>query len=284
MEYIFHIEGTELNALKKFIHTKNLRYEVLTKLQDCKTPYNHFLPFINVLIPDVELQLFLTKLEELKTRSPIKLYTKEKYEIGSKIYNYYRPFVLPIKENPFIETTFVYQQLRYPDIFSQEGITNFLEEFKITSQENNKVTGYYQSITYAIDTGDLGNRDTGTFTMNCDFDTTVCIITSELMNIRDVMRKQRTAYDDLFEFPLTNGVSTYQMTEYYLPFDDENILHFAEDVYKIEVYKKENGKMKMKPYKVFSNDNIKDDFEKDLVEAVHEFLNQEDSQRRIYTK
>ncbi len=284
MEYIFHIEGTELDALKKFMYTRNLRYEVLTKLQECITPYNHFLPSVNVIISEEELKLFLEKLEELKPTSFIKLYTKEKYVIGSKIYNYYRPFVLPIKENPFIETTFLYKQLRYPDTFYQEGITNFLEEFKITSQENNKVSGYYQSLTYAIDTGEFGNKDAGTFTMICDLDRECYKVTSKLMNIRDIIRKKNTTFDYLFDFPLENGVSTYQMTEYFLTYDEENVLHFAEGMQEIEVYRKENGKMKTKPYKVFSNDNIKDDLEKDLAKAVHEFLNQEDAQRRIYTK
>ncbi len=274
---LFHIESERLFDLLEKFNERKLNYE--RRLPVAKTPYHGIISTIDVSFEEKDLKKFLEIIKEENYKSRIRLYKLKD--------NYYRPFVVQNENNYLIYTTFFYQKLCNAENFvaQKNDISdyNFLECFEITAKTENEAKGYYRSVAHIPASEYLTNTDTGTFnikTFNNNNDYTVI---TNAINIRDIITSYRSFYDDLFSLPIYNGISEFQVIEYYISFMENMVIHFAEDVDIVELYSKDNGVLTEKPMLKFSKSKTSNKLEENVVDIINNFLEQQYGLKRKNT-
>ena len=273
---IFRIEAEHINILMKLmlsLQKKAINFQ--QRKEVALTPYHNVLCSIDIAIEETNLKEFLEIVKNEKLKSKIRLYSlKDKY---------YRPYLIPDEKNSLIYTTFFYQKLNIPESFVETSKTpniepsvyNFLENFEITKNDEYMIEGYYKSTATIPVWGQLINTDTGIFNMHAINDNDSYIVITDITNIRDIIISKESYYDELFHLPLTNGLSKAQIVEYYIPFMQDTILHFAENIDIVELYTNINGVLSEKPMMKFSKSKISNKLEENATETINVFLKQQ---------
>ncbi len=291
---LFRIECTkeEQFSLKSKLLEKKVKYDMANSLMNVKTPYKS-LCAITIALEEKEVPRFLEAIKEVNTSKNMRLYSEKLLKQQNRMdYPYYAPYILLEKEYPYLKTTFFYQKLSaslefLDDIELEEKVKvfpNFLEFLEITEEENNRIVGNYQTAVRILDSGENTNEDFGEFEIICEQENGVYRVNTNITNYRKRVRIQNSLYDYLFKIPMKNGKSNFQITEYYVLRGEDTILHFASDSKVIELYQKEEGKMRTFPYKILSKANPKEEEEQKIVEEIEAFLEKQEALVRSRTR
>lgn len=283
---LFRIECTkeEQFVLKNKLLEKKVKYDMANSLTKGKTPYKSLCAF-TINLEEREVSRFLEAIKEVNTAKNIRLYSEKLLRQPNRMdYPYYSPYILLEKEYAYLKTTFFYQKLSaslefLDDIELEEKVEvfpNFLEFLEITEEENNRIVGNYQTAVRILESGENTNEDFGEFEITCKQEQESFKVNTNITNYRKRVRIQNSLYDYLFKIPMKNGKSNFQVTEYYVTKGEDTVLHFIEDSKVIELYQKEEGKMRTSPFKILSKANPKDEEEQEIVEEVNCFLEKQE--------
>lgn len=265
--YTFYIETDDKQAIISKLAGTNIKILFSDELKKSSKPNSLY-----IRVPLNEVGLFLERIKEENLKSKkIELYKLEETEDGMK----YHLYTYINSEDLMFATTFFYQKLKNGEEFISkeilEGIedSNYLDTVQITKREGNTIEGEYRSIGHMMNHNFTVNTDHGTFKVSSQYKNNQYVVTSEMRNIRKIIKNYPTPYDYLFAIPNKDGVSRITLEEYYALFMNVYFIHYAKDVDRIEVYDR-GADGKLVPYSIrsFPKDYPMTDFEKSILNFI----------------
>ena len=247
-------------------------------LPEFKTPYTGKIWGREFSIPEEDITEFLETIYTLGKIDCIRLFSKER--------NHYRPVIFKNKSNPYLYTTFLYKMLAQGECFvsleEDTMVLNFLERFEIENEgifpeefnrnETSSVRGIYCSGVPFSSEGKNCINDIGTFKVYSTANNQTHQVYSTLDNIRYIITSTvKSPYDELFGFPNEKGVTKTKFVEYYIPYKESSVIHFADDIGIIELYNKRD-QMELEPIHTFQKDKAsKTSMEQDILKTIEEY-------------
>lgn len=274
---VFHIESENLSQVILELDQAKIKYIRINEFLSAQTPYQNIYKGMDIEIGEQEVPDFLRTIQKLSVKNKIVLYRKEKWQGKINSCFYYRPY--PFEELPFyLKTTFLYQKLRraeefLPDFSNATGNVNlsFLENMQVTLQEENHLRGAYESISHPLNSAKIIAEDLGNFEMQAIQEEDAYKVLTQIENHRKQLQSQKTINDYLFEIPAKNGISAYKMLEYYIPYDEETIIHYGLETKRRELYLKKDGAMDLVPYYKYDCTESLNETEKIVEETIENY-------------
>lgn len=244
------IDGKDVDLF--FETLDNLGYIYQKKLPRYRTPYN-------------EKSWEISFDRENEWQECLKILGKYLYEI--QFYHvrngYYEPFVLDDVNYPYKKTTFFYQMLAYPERFISNIDAflehHFLEKYTILCEDKKGVIyGYYRAVKHYPISNRIVQEENGLINIKKDLLSNGSIIKTKIENNRNTIwpNCEVSPYDELFGFQ--EGITEIEITEYFIKGSKDFVIHYGENIDRIEIYPMQNGIMLPTPSKVFqkSQENL----------------------------
>lgn len=281
MFYKFHIETEDVLKIQKDLEGKGVQFKKESLVYpNLLIPHYHHLQNLDLVINEGNLKKFLEVIKCLKEKMSIFIYEcscKEKSE------GIYKPFLLPDEKNPLFPTLFLYQMLAHPKEFLEKSqipfstfdAENFLETIKITQKQEKTLNGYYKSIACQKESTFVTSTDTGLFQLQYKKEMGDHKIVSQIENIHEVIKTKTSLYENLFPIASKSGQYKWQISEYYIPFINDSLLHFGENIDIVEVYGKKNNQRDNIPFYIFRKEKPQEEFERDALDAIKIFFNRQ---------
>ncbi len=274
MNTVFHIESENLLQIIQELNNAKIEYTRINNLSNTQTPYQNIYDGMDIEIEESNLPAFLRWMQRISREVKLYLYRKENWQTKINAIPYYRPYPIEEEENPLFKTTFFYQKLRRAEEFQsdfsdieKEVYPSFLEHIEITRKEENHLVGLYESISHPFNSSKVVAEDLGKFDIQTIKEEGAYKILTKIENRRKQFRNQGTLNDYLFEIPSKNGMSTYQMLEYFILYQKDCVLHFGEETAKVELYKRK-GNMEYILLHTFLRTKATNEEEKQIITSI----------------
>lgn len=262
--YTILIEGKKLYYLLCELMQKEISYQEQSKSLDKE--YMDTAKIRELSFQDEEsfskcLDMIRTKKEQLG----LQIYTLEN--------GYYKPFVLTDPQNPYLQTSFLFQILSHPKAFLTSTVMaeNFLKELQIEEdrKKEGKITGSYVSENYSPIQEKKTGYNKGKFLIEWENEQEDYVVRTEILNSSTDGKKKETPYHFLFQ-----NVGTWNITEYYIRYKEHYRLHFSPDLDVVEIYAIHNGKMLPNPSKRILRSQYENvsSYEQEMIETISNYL------------